>query len=101
MKLWIGNLTHGVTKQSISELIQKYTGAPTESVHILDEGEPHPAALVEIKDASLLTLEIMQQRLNGMFWMEHSLNVQVLSFTDESNEADERREAERRGPAPV
>ncbi|HTJ95234.1 MAG TPA: RNA-binding protein [Pararobbsia sp.] len=101
MKLWIGNLTHGVTKQSLAELIKRYTGASSEHIQILDEGEPHPAALVEIKDASLLTLEIMQQRLNGMFWMEHSINVQVLSFTDESNEADERREAERRGPTPA
>lgn len=97
MKLWIGNLTPGVTREALEELVLKYTGAPCESVEMLDEHEPHPAALVEIKDANLLALEIMQQRLNGMFWMEHKINVQILSFTDESNAADAQRESARRG----
>jgi len=97
MKLWIGNLTHGATKEHLEEFLHKYTGAECDHVKILDEGEEHPAAIVEVKDATLAALEIMQQRLNGMFWMEHRVNVQVLAFTDESNEADVRRESERRG----
>jgi hypothetical protein len=101
MKLWIGNLTHGVTKHALEALIEKYSGAKCESVEILDEDQQHPAALIAIKDATLVTVEIIQQRLNGMFWMEHSLNVQVLAFADESNEADARREAQRRGEAPL
>jgi hypothetical protein len=100
MKLWIGNLTQGASKDALQELIHKYTGAPGLQIQMLDEDEAHPAALVEVQDANLLTLEIMQERLNGMFWMEHRISVQILSFTDESNEADARRESERRGDAP-
>ncbi|RKP49599.1 RNA-binding protein [Pararobbsia silviterrae] len=99
MKLWIGNLTPGVTRDAIEALVLKYTGAPCVLVEFIDEQEVHPAALVEVKDANLLTLQMMEQRLNGMFWMEHKLSVHVLSFTDESNEADAQRERERRGDA--
>ena len=79
MKHWIGNIAPGTPDKEIREFVKKY--APdlehTKMQRVEGDGS-RPAAALEFADPPLGTLEAVSMRLNGMFWKERLLVVQML-----------------------
>ncbi|MHA6847651.1 RNA-binding protein [Ralstonia syzygii] len=100
MKLLVSGLHPKATAGELSELIFRYTRATCGDIQLIGEGDAHPAALVDIKGATWITMNIIRRRLHGMYWHRCRINVQTLSFWDASNAAEAKRQerAARSGP---
>ena len=82
MKLWISNLPPGTSDDDLRAFVRKYTQVDVDSLTHIDGDGSHPGVLIRIDHASETMLIGMQHRLDGMYWNQHRLSVQVMSFSD-------------------
>jgi hypothetical protein len=79
MKLWIGNITPGTTDEEIRAFVAKYESSlECTVIHRVDGDGSRPGATLEFSVAPQSLLETVSTRLNGMFWKERTLFVQVI-----------------------
>jgi hypothetical protein len=93
MKLLVSGLPPGTTIEELRTLIFRYSHAECRDIQLIGESDHHPAALVDIKDATWMTMDNIRRRLEGMYWHRSRLGVQILSFWDVSNAAEAKRQA--------
>jgi hypothetical protein len=93
MKLLVSGLPPGSTIEELRELIFRYSHAACRDIQLIGENDHHPAALVDIEDATWMTMDNIRRRLHGMYWHRCRLGVQILSFWDVSNAAAAKRQA--------
>jgi hypothetical protein len=93
MKLLVSGLPPESTIEELRELIFRYSHAACRDIQLIGENDHHPAALVEIQDATWMTMDNIRRRLHGMYWHRCRLDVQILSFWDVSNAAEAKRQA--------
>ncbi|MDC6293813.1 RNA-binding protein [Ralstonia pseudosolanacearum] len=93
MKLLVSGLPPKATTGELSELIFRYSRATCGDIRLFGEDDAHPAALVDIKGATWITMNIIRRRLHGMYWHRCRISVQTLSFWDASNTAEAKRQA--------
>jgi hypothetical protein len=81
MKLWIGNVAPDTTDEEIRAFVSKYeSGLECTAIHRVDGDGSRPGATLEFAVAPQSLLEAVSVRLNGMYWKERTLVVQVLRF---------------------
>ena len=80
MKLWIGNIAPGTSDEDVKAFIAKYAPAFTcTGITRVDGSGSRPAAILEFAEVPLAALETISMRLNGMYWKERELLVQVMT----------------------
>jgi len=89
MKLWIGNLPPGTSNQAVRELVRKYTRIEIDCITEVDSDSIKPGVLISIGDehpidriASHAKLELIQHRLDHLYWKQHRLSVHLLTHSD-------------------
>jgi RNA recognition motif-containing protein len=74
-RLWINNLPPDATEDELAALLEKYGFPP------FDQLTPVPgermAAILEFNEVDEDLLRRLQPRLHGVFFRDHTLNVQV------------------------
>jgi hypothetical protein len=79
MKLWIGNIAPNTSDEEIRAFVHKYESSlECTAIQRIDGDGSRPAATLEFAVAPQRLLETVSTRLNGMFWKERTLVVQVL-----------------------
>ena len=89
MKLWIDNLPPGTSNEDLRALVRKYTQIEVEDIADVDSENSSSGALISISDrhpigslAFQTKLELIQHRLDRMYWKEHRLAVHILPLSD-------------------
>ncbi len=78
MRLWIGNIAPETTDEELQAFLQKY-GAPAFTVIQQVPGDgSRPAVMLEFEGADSMALYAVAQRLNGVYWKERELLIQVI-----------------------
>ena len=100
MKLLISGLPPRATTDDLKTLVFRYSHAACREIQFVGEADEHPAALIDIKGATWMTMNNIRRRLHGMYWHRCRLNVQILSFWEVSNAAEVKRQARTSSPTP-
>jgi hypothetical protein len=83
MKLWISNLPPNKSDEEVRAFVRKYTEVEIDAMTRIDGDGSRPGVLIEIDGATQLMLLGMQRRLHRMYWDQHELSVQIMSFADQ------------------
>ena len=83
MKLWISNLPPNKSDEDVRAFVRKYTEVEIDAMTRIDSDGSRPGVLIEIDGATQLTLLGMQRRLHRMYWDQHELTVQIMTFSDQ------------------
>ena len=83
MKLWISNLPPNKSDEDLRAFVRKYTEVEVDAMTRIDGDGSRPGVLIEIGGATQLMLLEMHRRLHWMYWDQHQLSVQIMSFSDQ------------------
>ena len=78
MKLWMGNIDPDATDDDLRALLRKYTRLELSRLTRVPGDGSRPGAMLEFDSGDSTALYDAQRRLNGMYWKNRSLTVQVL-----------------------
>lgn len=78
MKLWIGNVSADVTSDELAALIHKYGGPGFDAMLKVPGDGSRPGVLLTFDGAGPVALHQLADRLNGVYWKNRGLAVQVM-----------------------
>ena len=77
-KLWIGNIAPGTSDEELKALLVKYGFPAFDGIQRVDGDGSRPAAMVSFDSTAATDLQALQPRVEGLFWKNRRLNVQVM-----------------------
>ena len=77
-KLWIGNIPPQTSDDELKALLVKYGFPPFDGIQHVDGDGSRPAAMVNFEATDAMDLQALQPRVEGLFWKDRRLNVQVM-----------------------
>lgn len=81
--LLIDNVDASASDEDILQLLERYGLPPCDTIERLGGDNRRPAVLLRYHDLPAAALRANQDRLHGLFWKNHQLNVAVLDSHEE------------------
>jgi hypothetical protein len=76
--LWIGNIAPGTSDEELKALLVKYGFPACDGIqHVPGDGS-RPAAMVSFDGTDAMVLQMLQPRVDNLFWKDRRLNVSIM-----------------------
>jgi hypothetical protein len=76
--LWIGNIAPGTSDEELKALLVKYGFPACDGIeHVPGDGS-RPAAMVSFDSTDAMVLQMLQPRVDNLFWKDRRLNVSIM-----------------------
>ena len=77
-RLLLANIEPGTSDEEIQEFLEKYGFPPADEIEHADGDGTRPSVLLSFDELDVAALEMLQQRVHGMFWKKRELSAQIL-----------------------
>lgn len=78
-EILLSNVEDSVPDEEISEFLQRYGFPPFTAIERLSGSGNMPSALITFGDLSHEALRLLQERVQNVYWKNHTINVQILT----------------------